>query len=252
MASSSQPAPQAPQLRTSGFFDHILTSPKHTTSTPTPTPTPAPAPTPRPFNHESGSTVALDNFAKAQAQAEGWPTSHYIGSFTAIRKAGDETPPLIPIMFRTVWPPIFGSRHALIHIKPAMDLRSLGRILDNTFTIVDHGGAVASTEIAWTWGHVSTPETKVQYEWEYASLGQLMNGIVEVRVEAIEEALRCACGLKIPAEEFVIKKLRMRCDRRMFKAMCFFCLDLRDRAREQEEEGRVVEVRELSWAGFQV
>lgn len=72
----------------------------------------------------------------------------------------------------------------------------------------------------------------MQYEWEYASLGQLMNGIVEVRVEAIDEALRCACGLRIPAEEFVVKRLRMRCDRRMFKAVCLFCLDLRYMARE--------------------
>ena len=72
-------------------------------------------------------------------------------------------------------------------------------------------------------------------------LGQLMNGIVEVSVESLEDALKCDCGVEIPSEDFVLRKLRMRYDRRMFKSVCFFCLDLRDifteeQQHEEEEE----------------
>lgn len=60
------------------------------------------------------------------------------------------------------------------------------------------------------------------------------------------------CGLEIPGEELVVKRLRMRFDRRIFRAMCLFGLDLMNMARKQEEEGKVEQVRESSWPGYQV
>ena len=103
-----------------------------------------------------------------------------------------------------------------------MDLR---RLVDQAFTIeyADCGD----------WGSYG-----ISVGGEYAQLRRLMNGVVEVRVEGVDEALRCACGLRIPVEEWVVERLRMRCDRRMFRAVCLFCLGLRVVDREREGEGR--------------
>ena len=72
----------------------------------------------------------------------------------------------------------------------------------------------------------------------YSQLGRFKNGIVEVQVEPIEEALTCACGSVIPEELWVLDRLRMRCDERMFRSVCRACHEESTGLAEQKERAR--------------
>ncbi|KAL8793761.1 MAG: hypothetical protein Q9195_003703 [Heterodermia aff. obscurata] len=189
---------------------------------------------------ESRGLSFLNRFAKERACLEGFPTSHFIGSFGFVTKAGVWKTGVLPIMYRCVWPPGSGSRHTLLHMTASMDLKDLGRALDLAFKIVDTGGAVASTEIVWARSPATRPNNLHSFSWEYSILGQLKNGIVEVHVESIPDALTCACGARIPEADWTLKKLRARYDRRIFKSVCLACLrDQREKKIEaQKEEAR--------------
>ena len=136
----------------------------------------------------------------------------------------------------------------------SMDLKDVGRALDLAFKIVDTGGAIASTEIVWKHGPETRPNTLHSFGWQYSVLGQLKNGIVEVHVEPIDDALKCACGARIPEDEWTLKQLRARYDRRMSKSVCLTCLDYRDKKKHDEQEEASRSLMEMltwdpSWAG---
>ena len=140
--------------------------------------------------HETGSLDFLHQFAISQAYASNLAGSQFVGSFDSVLAEDAGIIKRIPLMFRCVWPPGFGSRHALINVHPSIDLRSLARGVDYIFGIVDSRGAIASTEIVWAFGERSRPETRIEFGWKYVTLGEMMNGIVEIHVESIEDALR--------------------------------------------------------------
>ena len=200
-------------------------------------------------DHATNNSRGLDflnKFAKTRAQLEGLPTSRFIGSFGFATKAGDLNIGPLPIMFRCVWPLDCGSRHTLLHITASMDLKNLGRALDMAFQIVDTGGAIASTEIVWVHGPETRPSTAYSFNWEYSMLGQLQNGIVEVHVESIADAMRCACGARIPKKDWNLKRLRARYDRRMFKSVCLKCLRYQKEHDAQEEASQSL-MQVLTW-----
>ena len=205
---------------------------------------------PDPATVKSRGLDFLNRFAKTRAGLEGLPTSRFVGSFGFVTKAGDIKIGPLPIMFRCVWPPDAGSRHCVLHMTASMDLKDLGRALDLAFKIVDTGGAITSTEIIWVHGPETRPNTLHSFSWEYSMLGQLKNGIVDVHVESIADALKCACGARIPKDDWVLKRLRARYDRRMFKSVCLTCLTYQDeKNRDAQEEASQSLMWDPSWAG---
>lgn len=82
------------------------------------------------------------------------------------------------------------------------------------------------------------PDDRATLDLMYDHLGREKNGIVEVQVELIENALTCACGSVIPAEPWVLQRLRMRCDERMFRSVCRACHEAPALLAEQRERGR--------------
>ena len=86
-----------------------------------------------------------------------------------------------------------------------------------------------------------SPDDRRAVDRMYHLLGRHKNGIVKVHVQSIEEALTCACGSVIPEKPWILQRLRMRCDERMFKSVCSTCrddaaeaADLRERARRSQ------------------
>ena len=245
---------QAPQQeRTIGFLDHPFSS-SNKGFNPSADTTFYPNQFPDSAINRSRGLDFLNGFAQQRAYLEGLPTSRFIGSFGFVTKAGAVRMGPLPIMFRCVWPPGSCSRHALLYMAASMDLRDLGRALDLAFKIVDRGGAIASTEIVWTRGPETRPNTLHSFGWQYSVLGQLKNGIVEVHVESIDDALRCACGARIPEDELTLKRLRARYDRRMFKSVCLTCLSYWDEKKRDEQEEESQSLMQMltwdpSWAG---
>ena len=205
---------------------------------------------PDPAIRNSRGLYFLNKFAKTRACLEGSPTSRFVGSFGFVTETGELRDGVLPILFRCVWPPGSGSRHVLLHMTSSIDLKDLGRALDLAFKIVDTGGAIASTEIVWVHGPETRPNTVPSFDFEYSLLGHLQNGIVEVRVESIADALRCVCGASIPREAWALKRLRARYDRRMFKSVCLACLEYQKDQKKndaQEEEASQIQLRALAW-----
>ena len=196
----------------------------------------------------SRGLVFLNRFAKLRACSEGLPTSRFIGSFGFVTNAGGVDIGVLPIIFRCVWPPDSGSRHTLLHLTKDMNLQDLARALDLALKIVDTGGAIASTEIVWACGPETTPNTLHSFSWQYLMLGQLKNGIVEVHVESIADALTCACGARLPEDDWTLDRLRARYDRRMLKSVCLTCLSYRNIEKHdaQEEAGQSL-LQALTW-----
>lgn len=240
---------QTPQQeRTIGFLDHAFGSSNDDFNPSYDMPFLAPSQFSGSATNQSRGLNFLNRFAKTRAYLEGLPTSRFIGSFGFVTKAGDARIGRLPIMFRCVWPPDSGSRHTLLRMTASMDLKDIGRALDLAFKIVDTGGAIASTEIVWAHGHETRPNTLHSFGWEYSILGQLQNGIVEVHVQSIADALRCACGVRIPEDERTLKRLRARYDRRMFKSVCLTCLHYQgEKKHDAQEETSQSLVRVLTW-----